>query len=346
MSHHRNHDAGSNYDGADELRLQANVLQELEASVLRADDIGAHAIEYGVNNWPIIPLNGKLPAIPNPHAKGSRERQKCHGECGLHGHGVHDATTDIAVIAAWWGGRYAGCNIGGRVPESMFVMDNDPRNGGLESVAALDKKHGRLPETLMTLSGRGDGGWHRFYRRPPGKLSAKRLGRGIDVKTSNGYVVLPPSIHPETGRPYVRIDAAVAAPPAWLTDLLKPEQTQSQIAPWKIRPVPSFRPGTSIADKFTASASWLDILVPHGWRCRDADPDADGARWLHPTHTSVCSATIRHGFLFVYSPNTVFDVTEPGHPCGYSKFRAYALLNHDGDLSAAASALTGKAALH
>jgi hypothetical protein len=326
----------------DELKLVANAIRELGANVLDIDDIGIHAIEYGAYNWPTIPLNGKLPAIPNSHPKGSRERQECHGECGLYGHGVYDATTDVAVIASWWGGRHAGCNIGGRVPESMFVIDVDPRNGGLESVGALEDKHGKLPETLMTLSGRGDGGCHRFYRRPPGMLSRTRLGPGIDLKTSTGYVVLPPSIHPETGRPYVRIDGLVAAPPTWLIDLLKPEQPQTP--PRKTRSLSRFWGGSSIADNFSTSASWFDILIPHGWRCRDADSDADGARWLHPTHTSACSATIRNGCLFVYSPNTVFDVTEPGNPCGYTKFRAYALLNYEGDLSAAARALTGKVA--
>ena len=111
------------------------------------------------------------------------------------------------------------------------------------------------------------------------------------------------------------------------------------------RALPRFRDGApSIADKFSASTSWLDILTPHGWRCLCSDPDADGARWLHPTHTSSCSATIRNGCLFVYSSNTVFDATEAGYPRGYTKFRAFALLNHDGDLSAAARSLTGKVA--
>ena len=105
MPHHRDHDAGNDYNAVDGLRLEANALHVLEASVLHADDIGTHAIEYGVNNWPIIPLNGKLPAIPNPHPRESRERKECHGECGLHGHGVHDATTDVAVLASWWGGH-------------------------------------------------------------------------------------------------------------------------------------------------------------------------------------------------------------------------------------------------
>jgi hypothetical protein len=47
--------------------------------------------------------------------------------------------------------------------------------------------------------------------------------------------------------------------------------------------------------------------------------------------------------LFVYSPNTPFDPTEPGDPHGYTKFRAYAVLDYNGDLKAAAKALRAEA---
>ena len=43
-------------------------------------------------------------------------------------------TTDVSKVAAWWGGKYAGANICGRVPESMFVLDIDPRNGGSQTI--------------------------------------------------------------------------------------------------------------------------------------------------------------------------------------------------------------------
>jgi Bifunctional DNA primase/polymerase, N-terminal len=281
------------------LQCEATAIGELNASVLDATDIGTHAIEYVLNNWQVFPLHGKVPAIPNPHPKGSPERQTCKGECGLAGHGVLDATTDSGQIAKWWGGKYAGANIGVRVPQVMIVLDIDPRSGGIETLAALEARFGKLPETLTTLSGRGDGGMHLFYRRPPGKLSAKRLGAGIDIKTSTGYVVGAPSIHPDSGKPYTRVDHPVADPPGWLVEVLLPEP----------EPIRARQPcsrmrfyGPSIADEYCANASWLDILTLHGWRCRDADPDADGARWLHPTHTSTCSATIRNGCLFVYSP--------------------------------------------
>jgi hypothetical protein len=87
----------------------------------------------------------------------------------------------------------------------------------------------------------------------------------------------------------------------------------------------------SIADWFTASSTWAEVLEPAGWR------EVHGG-WRHPNATSTVSATIRHELLFVYSPNTLFEPTEAGNPHGYTRFRAWALLNHGGDLSAAAKA--------
>jgi Bifunctional DNA primase/polymerase, N-terminal len=292
----------------------------------RNDAMLAAALEYAEHHWAVFPLRGKIPAIPKR----------------IGGRGMLDATLDVDQVAEWWSGRYAGCNIGGRVPASMFVLDVDPRNGGLASLAALVAEHGKLPETLTTLSGRGDGGMHLFYRRPAGALSATRLGPGIDIKTSSGYVVLSPSIHPDSGQRYARFDRPVAAPPAWLIELIteKPEKTPRAITPARPRTWRSGRLGGSIADQYSANTSWVDVLGPHHWTCDDPDPDADGAVWLHPAHTSTCSATVRHGCLFVWSTSTVF-VSKNDNGKGYTRFRAYALLNHNGDMSAAARSLRG-----
>jgi hypothetical protein len=222
----------------------------------------------------------------------------------------------------------------------MVMIDIDPYHGGLDSLAALETGYGPLPVTLTDLSGREDGGTHLFFRRPPGKLTDRRLGSGIDVKTSTGYVVLPPSIHPSTGKPYRRIEGPVAAPPDWLIGLLRSEPPAPTLrTSQQDRSVRRQYFGGSIADNFCASTTWSEILEPHGWTCLDRDVDTDGARWRHPSATAAQSATIRYGDLFVYSPNTPFEVTESGNPHGYTKFRAYAVLNHDGDLSAAARAL-------
>jgi hypothetical protein len=301
---------------------EAIAIRELDANVISATDIGTHAIEYAIRNWRVLPLNGKIPAI------SGREGGK----------GVLDATTDLNTVAAWWSGRYAGCNIGLRVPETMVVVDVDPRNGGLDSLAEIETQHGPLPHTLTTWSGRGDGGRHLFFRRPQGKLTAKRLGAGIDVKASSGYVVAPPSIHPYTGNPYTRIDATVATPPTWLVGLLVNSPVNRPLARLPHRHTAHH--GPSIADAYSDITSWAEILDPHGWRCIDADGDADEARWLHPAATSACSATVRNGCLFVYSTNTLFEITEAGNAQGYTKFRAYAVLNHSCDLRAAAKVLS------
>lgn len=322
---------------------EALCLRMLGAEVIKADDIGVFAVELAYNGWRLIPLNGKVPAIPTAHSVGDPLRGQCKGTCGRDGHGVLDASADLETVTAWWR-RYLGANIGAQVPDHAFVLDTDPRNGGTDSLATLVAAHGPLPATLSVVSGRGDGGSHRYYRRPFGKLTDKHLGPGIDIKTSAGYCVVPPSIHPDSGQPYHWVDAPIAEPPDWLVGLIRP--------PAPIVPVSRGQKchkgrnavnGPSIADSFTTSTTWADVLEPHGWRCIDADPDSDGARWLHPAATSACSATVRHGCLFVYSDNTPFDTTTAAYPRGYTRFRAHAVLNHHGDLTAAARELkTGR----
>lgn len=317
------------------LTAEALAIRELPATVIKASDIGTYAVEYAVNGWQVGPLC-------------SRDRRSVYGKdptTGLTPHGVLDFTSDVATVAKRW--SRAPYNIGARVPKSMFVLDIDgpdrtPHPGrGLEALAQLEDQHGPLPPTLTQIT--GSGGLHMFFRRPHGKLSKTRLPAGLEYKDHGGYVVMAPSVHPDTRERYVRCDHPVAAPPQWLIDLLLPEKKPHTITPaWARSPLHGQHSGFfsgSIADSYSQSTSWSEILGPHGWSCIGNDPDGDGARWLHPTHTSSCSATIRHGCLFVYSSNTPFDVTEAGNARGYTKFKAYAVLNHDGDMSAAARAL-------
>jgi hypothetical protein len=245
-------------------------------------------------------------------------------------HGVLDATDDVATVARWWSER--AWNIGLRVPDGIVVLDSDPRHGGEDDLQVIAAVHGGLPTTLTCMSGRGDGGRHRYYLHPGGKLTSKRLPRGVDVKVSSGYVLAPPSIHPDSGRPYWYVDAdcPVAKLPAWLAELLRPEQVA---VPPRSR-LQTALDGDSVADWFGATRTWAEILGPAGWQPVNNQATA----WRHPTATSNLSATIKNDVLFVYTPNTPFEVTEAGDPHGYTRFRAWATLNHRGDLSAAARA--------
>ena len=103
------------------------------------------------------------------------------------------------------------------------------------------------------------------------------------------------------------------------------------------RPVPSGRrdrPG----DDFNARADWADVLEPHGWT--RVGVGTDGVEyWRRPGKTERgMSATANYegsGVFYVFS--TSADPFE--EQTGYSKFHAYALLNHDGDFGEAAGAL-------
>lgn len=155
-----------------------------------------YALGYAAKGWAVFPLNGKEPRT-------------------LHGH--LDATTDTDAIRRWWR-MWPDANIGAPVPAPLVVVDIDPRNGG--SMEALPE----LPPTMTAWSGRMDGGRHFYFLRPAGvRLTGTRLPAGVDLKV-NGYLVMPPSIHPATGHPYtwqVPVDQPAARLPGALRELLE-----------------------------------------------------------------------------------------------------------------------------
>jgi hypothetical protein len=133
--------------------------------------------------------------------------------------GVHDATSNLDRIHSWWG-HCNDLNIGLACgePSGLFVVDVD----GTEGEATLNKledMNGPLPLTREAITGR-DGGRHLYFRlgRHRVRNSAGKLGAGIDVRGGGGYVLLPPSIHPN-GRPYswsVDTPDHIAPAPKWL----------------------------------------------------------------------------------------------------------------------------------
>lgn len=177
----------------------------------------AVALEWAARGWPVFPLKpgGKTPLYPNPHKheKGAGgEPVKCDGRCGKFGHGVLDASTDPEVIRRMFA-AHPNANIGGAAT-GRVIFDFDVQHGA----ERLDV----FPATREHLSGRGNGNAHLVYR-VGGDLAqriepkANALGKGVDTRTTHGaYVVLPPSLHPDTGRPYTVADETV--PEHVLTD--------------------------------------------------------------------------------------------------------------------------------
>lgn len=297
-----------------------------------SSDLAEAALAYAARGLEVFPLapRSKVPLFKQAHPEGDPTRATCKGACGRDGHGVLDATTDLEKVAAWWA-EHPHANIGGAVPAGVLVLDVDPRHDGHTSLRRLIAQHGPLlPPTLRARSGGPDQGTHLWWRHPGGKLRVSKELPGLDLRIRGNYLVIPPSIHPSGGLyAWIDPDIPVADPPAWLIEALRPPVVDHRPPP---RPAPAS--GTSIADWFTASTSWWDILGRHGWHALDPA----GTRWKHPTATSALSATVTNDCLFVYSTSTPLEPTAPGDVHGYTRFRAWAALEHGGDLSAAARA--------
>jgi hypothetical protein len=275
-------------------------------------------------------------------------------------HGNKDGTTDLDTVEAWWR-RWPDALIGHRIAPDHVLLDIDPRHGGKATWKAL-RAELRDFTTRTHYSGRGDGGGHVWFGRPDGKLSTRRLDEwaqahevgtflpsgkwsaGIDLlRREHRYSILPPSPHPEGGGAYRwapsrGLSCAVVAMPMELSSLLiETPETGTQRAMGGSES--DYRMVDSIADWFSSTHAWTDLLGRAGWELVGwSDGNSDGSLWRHPGATNEHSATIRHGQLFVYSPNTVFEVTETDDPHGYTPFRAWAILEHGGDLAAAGRA--------
>ena len=186
-------------------------------------------------------------------------------------HGVKDATTDPAVIRTRWA-THPSANIGLACGIAFWVLDVDGE-AGEASLAALQARHGPLPATVTTRT--GSGGWHLYFALPEGRTirnSVRRLGPGLDTRALGGYVVAPPSIHPN-GRPYAFVPGRepwsmpLAMAPAWLLDRLdSPPAPQ----PIRIPPRPPVGHGTPTGDAYANAALEGEILrlaaAPEGQR--------------------------------------------------------------------------------
>lgn len=166
------------------------------------------ALKYAAIGWYVFPLT--------PHGK----RKAPHPMLGPKG-GHHLATTDEKQIREWWG-RDPNAGIGVSLQKSgIFAVDLDPRNGGDQSLAALEAEHGPLLSACVQET--GGGGRHFIFLWPVGvtRLPGK-IAPGLDIK-ANGYICIAPTRH-ESGRIYrwppgnspIANHELIDFPPAWV----------------------------------------------------------------------------------------------------------------------------------
>ena len=140
-------------------------------------------------------------------------------------HGFKDATADAQQITRWWQ-RWPEANIGTPTGQGLVVLDIDPRNGGMESIAKLTEEHEPLPETRQQATG-GDG-YHFFFEDARSIKSSPGLRPGVDLKAEGGYIVLPPSRHASGNRYYWLKNTKTLPLPAWIHKLQTSENGNNE----------------------------------------------------------------------------------------------------------------------
>jgi hypothetical protein len=138
------------------------------------------ALAYAARRLPVFPLIpcGKTPAIKRS---------------------FHDATLNPQTIRRHW--RIAARNIGIATGASSraWVLDIDGEDGEA-TLRRLEARYGSLPPTREVIT--GGGGRHLWFEYTvPIPSTAGRIGLGVDTRGDGGYVVVPPSVHPN-GRAY------------------------------------------------------------------------------------------------------------------------------------------------
>ena len=158
------------------------------------------------------------------------------GKNPLTEHGVHDATNDFAAFRRLVGSA-TDFNIGVATGSAsgVVVIDVDPRHGGDRAFAKLQQRLGPLPRTLTCVT--GGGGWHYYFRLPPGvEMKKKVLAPGVELLAEGSYAVAPPSLH-SSGRRYrwaehrgPRDQAIASLPNSWLQFISASSQARNEPA--------------------------------------------------------------------------------------------------------------------
>ena len=280
------------------------------------------ALRYASLGWRVIPTNGRLkhPTID--------EWQRLATNVPSEVEALFAAadTDDVAIVTG--------------VDSGIFVLDVDPRHGGVETLEDLQDIYGRLPDTPMSIT--GSQGFHFVFRYPSlpeGVLirndAGKRLGPGLDIRGEGGQISAPPTVH-ANGRRYEWElssepgEVPVADAPSWLIELLLQDTTNERPRQERAERIDGeMLPG----DRFMAERSWPELLEEVGASfvgSRDgiefwSRPPLPGESYFVP-HTSASLYYKGSDVLKVFTPN--WAPLEEGQT--YDKLGFWAEYNFEG----------------
>ena len=135
------------------------------------------------------------------------------------------------------------------------------------------------PRPLTVMSGRGDGGHHRWFDNVPGPLR-KQLCPGVDILCrERNFVVVPPSRHRINDQPYTFKNPAadIVDAPAWLVELAtRPEPPPRPPRPrwprgWRLSAAQTLRRCRGLVDTVTNAVEGERRNVLFWAACRAAE---------------------------------------------------------------------------
>ena len=183
-------------------------------------DLLAMALTYAARGWRVLPLHsvdedGRCSCADAAHCAKAGKHPRVYNW-------PRAASTDPVVIKRWWS-DHSDANVGLATgwASGFFALDLDVEHGGEQSLAELERRHGRLPTTAEHRT--GSGGRHLLLAYPSkGHIgnSARGLGPGIDVRGQGGLIVAPPSRNANGVYAITTTTATLADAPAWLIALL------------------------------------------------------------------------------------------------------------------------------
>lgn len=188
------------------------------------------ALWYAGHGLRVFPLNGKRPITERGHL---------------------DATDDQAEVRRLFAGRATNIGLPCRA-NGILLIDVDPRNDGDETLDARIRAAGQLPLGPIVETGGELPGRHLYFTDTGAGPYRGSLGAGVDVK-SEGYVVLPPSVHPLTGRAYrwIAWDGLVPLSAAWLGLVRRPPPTSA-----------AFPTSLPLSERASRAASYVRAMDP------------------------------------------------------------------------------------
>ena len=268
------------------------------------------------------------------------------------------------TVRNWWNGLYRNHGVGlvmGPQPSGVYLMALDidthnPAADGWDALHDLEARHGDLPDTWRSIT--GSGGAHILFASPDAvpvrnqQAGGNRIAPGIDVRGDGGQIVVAPTLHPVTGRPYAwefaPWDAELATCPGWLLDLVRERTIIERDT------IPSLAPreqmtqnskSDSPAELLRQRWDWRHELGAAGWTLTK---DGHDSLWTRPgKNPRDGHSAVLHGndVLVVFTteiPNTWRQagvLTSDGSGYSFSPFAFYAATRHQGRMNDAGSAL-------